>query len=52
MELVMNAFFLNAALEAMRQHSRSGMTRRCHFRLSPLRVISSLRKQLVTRFSI
>jgi hypothetical protein len=45
----MNAFFLNEAIEAMRQHSRAGMTCHSRFRLSLLRLFSTLRKQLAVR---
>jgi hypothetical protein len=46
----MNAVFLNEAIEAMRQYSRSSMTRPSHFRLNLLRLFSALRKQLAIRF--
>ncbi|KAA1003562.1 hypothetical protein FVF58_36565 [Paraburkholderia panacisoli] len=43
-ETALSAFFLNAASEAMRQHSRAGITRHSHFRLNPSRLFSMLRK--------
>ena len=52
MELVKNAFFLNEAIEAMRQHSRAGKTHHSHFRLNLFHLFSALRKQLAVRYPI
>jgi hypothetical protein len=45
----MNAFFLNEAIEAMRQHRRAGTTRNSRFRLNYLRLLIALRKKLAVR---
>jgi hypothetical protein len=45
----MSAFFLNEAIEAMRQHGRPGVTRHGHYRLTPARWLPALRKLFAAR---